>query len=157
MKDIVIDPATSDTELKIKASIDDSAGRSGRHMSMGAGIGTSNNYSEKSFQDYPGNITIRGGDITRISEHILSFLRGEVEAGRLTSSLLPIQSGVGSVANAVLYGLCESEFSNLTCYTEVIQDSMLELIRCGKAVSASTGTAPIILTITDINGTRMAV
>lgn len=83
---------------------------------------------------------LKGPDETsiRISEHILSFLRGEVEAGRLTSSLLPIQSGVGSVANAVLYGLCESEFSNLTCYTEVIQDSMLELIRCGKAVSAST-------------------
>ena len=74
----------------------------------------------------------------KISEHILRFLEEEVAAGRMTDSLLPIQSGVGSVANAVLYGLCESEFSNLTCYTEVIQDSMLELIHCGKALSAST-------------------
>ena len=74
----------------------------------------------------------------RISEHILRFFKEEVDAGRMTNSLLPIQSGVGSVANAVLYGLCESEFTNLTCYTEVIQDSMLELIHCGKALSAST-------------------
>ena len=74
----------------------------------------------------------------KISEHILDFLRGEVAAGRLGNSLLPIQSGVGSVANAVLYGLCESEFENLTCYTEVVQDSMLDLLRSGKARVAST-------------------
>ena len=74
----------------------------------------------------------------QISNHILRFLDREVAAGRLSDSLLPIQSGVGSVANAVLYGLCESGYSNLTCYTEVIQDSMLELLHCGKAVAAST-------------------
>ena len=74
----------------------------------------------------------------KISENILAFLAKEVEEGRLGKSLLPIQSGVGSVANAVLYGLCESEYENLTCYTEVIQDSMLDLIRCGKALKAST-------------------
>ncbi|HKM28179.1 MAG TPA: acetyl-CoA hydrolase/transferase family protein [Anaerovoracaceae bacterium] len=73
-----------------------------------------------------------------ISKNIIKFLEGEVAAGRLTNSLLPLQSGVGSVANAVLYGLCESEFENLTCYTEVVQDSMMELLRCGKATIAST-------------------
>ncbi|MCG8482990.1 MAG: acetyl-CoA hydrolase/transferase family protein [Clostridia bacterium] len=74
----------------------------------------------------------------KISENILDFLRGEVKAGRLPENLLPLQSGVGSVANAVLYGLCDSEFENLTCYTEVVQDSMLDLLRCGKAVMAAT-------------------
>ncbi len=74
----------------------------------------------------------------RISENIIDFLSGEVEKGRLTSSLLPLQSGVGSVANAVLYGLCNGPFENLTCYTEVVQDSMLDLLRCGKATLAST-------------------
>ena len=74
----------------------------------------------------------------KISDNILKFLANEVAEGRLGKSLLPIQSGVGSVANAVLYGLCESEYENLTCYTEVIQDSMLDLIRCGKALKAST-------------------
>ena len=58
-------------------------------------------------------------------------------------SLLPIQSGVGSVANAVLYGLRDSEFENLTCYTEVIQDSMMDLVKCGKAsVASCTALAP---------------
>ncbi len=74
----------------------------------------------------------------KISANILDFLRGEVKAGRLTINLLPLQSGVGSVANAVLYGLNNSEFENLTCYTEVVQDSMLDLLRSGKARMAST-------------------
>ena len=56
----------------------------------------------------------------------------------MTNELLPLQSGVGSVANAVLYGLIDSEFENLTCYTEVVQDSMLDLLRSGKATMAST-------------------
>ncbi|MCY6484319.1 acetyl-CoA hydrolase/transferase family protein [Clostridium aestuarii] len=74
----------------------------------------------------------------KISENILKFFRKEVELGRLPKNLLPLQSGVGSVANAVLYGLCDSEFENLTCYTEVVQDSMLELLRCGKSNLIST-------------------
>jgi acyl-CoA hydrolase len=69
---------------------------------------------------------------------IISFFKEEVKAGRLTKELLPLQSGVGSVANAVLYGLCDSDFENLTCYSEVVQDSMLDLLRSGKAVLAST-------------------
>lgn len=74
----------------------------------------------------------------KIAENIIQFLEGEVAAGRLTDTLLPIQSGVGSVANAVLYGLLDSEFHDLTCYTEVVQDSMLEMLKCGKAKCAST-------------------
>ncbi|MCY6960659.1 acetyl-CoA hydrolase/transferase family protein [Clostridium brassicae] len=73
-----------------------------------------------------------------ISDNILKFFRKEVKEGRLPKSLLPLQSGVGSVANAVLYGLCDSEFEGLTCYTEVVQDSMLELLRRGKADLVST-------------------
>ncbi|MBR5740236.1 MAG: succinate CoA transferase [Firmicutes bacterium] len=82
-------------------------------------------------------------DSRRIGENIITFLRKEVENGRMGRSLLPIQSGVGSVANAVLWGLKESEFEGLTCYTEVIQDSMLDLIKCGKVTVAScTALAP---------------
>lgn len=73
-----------------------------------------------------------------ISKNIIKFLENEVAAGRLTNSLLPLQSGVGSVANAVLYGLCDANFENITCYTEVVQDSMLDFLRTGKAVMAST-------------------
>ncbi|MGK0466100.1 acetyl-CoA hydrolase/transferase family protein [Clostridium sp.] len=74
----------------------------------------------------------------KISKNLISFLESEVEKGRLPENLLPLQSGVGSVANAVLGGLCESDFKNLTCYTEVIQDSMLDLLKCGKAEMLSS-------------------
>ncbi|MBQ8563199.1 MAG: acetyl-CoA hydrolase/transferase family protein [Firmicutes bacterium] len=77
-------------------------------------------------------------DERKIGKNIIRFLKEEVKAGRLTNELLPLQSGVGSVANAVLYGLIDSEFKNLTCYTEVVQDSMLDLLRSGKATIAST-------------------
>ncbi|QEK11098.1 acetyl-CoA hydrolase/transferase family protein [Crassaminicella thermophila] len=73
-----------------------------------------------------------------ISGYIMEFLQHEVKMGRLPKDLLPLQSGVGSVANAVLGGLIDSPFSNLTCYTEVLQDSMLDLIDAGKASVIST-------------------
>lgn len=76
-------------------------------------------------------------DSKAISKHIINFLKDEVKAGRLPENLLPLQSGVGSVANAVLGGLVDSEFENLTCYTEVIQDSMFDLIDAGKVTVAS--------------------
>ncbi len=75
-----------------------------------------------------------------ISKHIISFLENEVKCGRLPENLLPLQSGVGSVANAVLGGLVDSNFENLTCYTEVIQDSMFDLIDAGK-VKVASGTS----------------
>jgi len=77
------------------------------------------------------------GNSRKISDYIIEFLKKEVDAGRLPKNLLPLQSGVGSVANAVLGGLVESDFENLTCYTEVIQDSMLDLIDAGKVTVAS--------------------
>jgi succinyl-CoA:acetate CoA-transferase len=79
-------------------------------------------------------------DSKAISKHIIKFLEKEVELGRLPENLLPLQSGVGSVANAVLGGLCDSNFENLTCYTEVIQDSMFDLIDAGK-VKVASGTS----------------
>ena len=67
----------------------------------------------------------------RIAGHILDFLSGEVAGGRIPATLLPLQSGVGNVPNAVLAGLQEGPFENLTAYTEVIQDGMLALIDSG--------------------------
>lgn len=75
-----------------------------------------------------------------ISGYIIDFLKHEVKMNRLPKNLLPLQSGVGSVANAVLGGLIESDFEGLTCYTEVIQDSMFDLIDAGK-VTVASGTA----------------
>jgi succinyl-CoA:acetate CoA-transferase len=53
----------------------------------------------------------------RIAGHILEFLDWEVKKGRMPSSLLPLQSGVGNIANAVLYGLEQGPFEGLTAYT----------------------------------------
>src|ERR1039458_963109 len=72
-----------------------------------------------------------------IAGHILEFLGWEVQKGRIPASLLPLQSGVGNIANAVLFGLLEANFENLTSYTEVIQDGMIELLRSGKLTCAS--------------------
>jgi succinyl-CoA:acetate CoA-transferase len=73
----------------------------------------------------------------KIAQHILDFLDGEVKAGRLPKSLTPLQSGVGNIANAVLVGLNEGHFENMTSYTEVIQDGMLDLLDSGKLRIAS--------------------
>lgn len=72
-----------------------------------------------------------------MASHLLAFLRGEVQAGRLSKKLPPLQSGVGSVANAVLHGLLDSEFEGLELYSEVLQDAVFDLLDSGKALFAS--------------------
>jgi len=76
-------------------------------------------------------------DSQEIANHIIRFFENEVKQGKLPNNLLPLQSGVGSVANAVLSGLLHSSFENLNFYSEVIQDSVLELIDHGKFRIAS--------------------
>ena len=79
-------------------------------------------------------------DAKAMSQHLINFFLEEVKAGRLPENLLPLQSGVGSVANAVVSGLAEGPFTNLSIFTEVIQDGMLDLIDTGKVTDCS-GTA----------------
>ncbi len=73
----------------------------------------------------------------RIAGHVLDFLQHEVSVGRLPARLLPLQSGVGNIANAVLSGLDAGPFRGLTAFTEVIQDGMLAMLRSGTLDSAS--------------------
>ena len=73
----------------------------------------------------------------RIAGHIIEFLQHEIRHGRLPARMLPIQSGVGNVANAVLDGLLHGPFQNLLGYTEVLQDGLLDLLRAGKMKCAS--------------------
>ncbi len=72
-----------------------------------------------------------------IAGHLLEFLAHEVKRGRLTPQLLPLQSGVGNIANAVLAALADGGYRDLTAFTEVIQDGMLGLIRDGVLRMAS--------------------
>ena len=73
----------------------------------------------------------------RIAGHTIDFLENEVAHGRLPRNLLPLQSGVGNLANAVLEGLRNSRFEQLTAYTEVLQDGMLRMIETGQLMVAS--------------------
>jgi acetyl-CoA hydrolase/succinyl-CoA:acetate CoA-transferase len=75
-----------------------------------------------------------------IAEHILDFVQHEIKKDRIPSSL-PWQAGVGDVANAVLSGFIDDKnFHSIDIYSEVLQDSVLDLIDLGK-VRAASGSA----------------
>ena len=87
--------------------------------------------------DAPSMIVPADEETEVMANHLLNFLRDEIKVGRLTTSLRPLQSGVGSVANAVLMGFKDSEFENLEVFSEVLQDAVFELIDAGKVSFAS--------------------
>lgn len=72
-----------------------------------------------------------------IAGHVVDFFSAEVASGRLTPALLPLQAGIGTIANAVLHGLLESSFNGMTMYSEVLQDSTFELLDSGQLTFAS--------------------
>ncbi len=74
----------------------------------------------------------------KIGANVASFLEKELLEGRIPSSFLPIQSGVGNVANAVLGELGENKhIPPFEMYTEVIQDSVIGLMKEGRIKFAS--------------------
>ncbi|MDQ0188862.1 acetyl-CoA hydrolase/transferase family protein [Alicyclobacillus cycloheptanicus] len=87
--------------------------------------------------DTPSSIVPADHDTQRMAEYILEFFDHEVRHGRLPNHLAPLQSGVGSVSNAVLSGLAASRFENLEIYTEVMQDAVFELFGAEKIAFAS--------------------
>ncbi|KAK9359634.1 hypothetical protein V1504DRAFT_425379 [Lipomyces starkeyi] len=66
-----------------------------------------------------------------IANHLVEFLEHEVKMGRIPESLHPLQSGIGNIANAVVGGLSDANFKNLTVWTEVLQDSFLDFFDSG--------------------------
>ncbi len=75
----------------------------------------------------------------QIGANVCNFLLSELRAGRIPKTFLPMQSGVGNVANAVLFGLGDSkEIPQFEMYTEVIQDAVVDLMVKGKCKFAST-------------------
>jgi len=74
----------------------------------------------------------------QIGRNVASFLANEIKVGRIPKSFLPIQSGVGNIANAVLGAMGEnSEIPAFEVYSEVIQESVIALMRAGKVTFAS--------------------
>ena len=73
-----------------------------------------------------------------IGNNVAQFLVSEMEAGRLPKEFLPLQSGVGNVANAVLGALGDNDkIPAFNVYTEVIQDAVIALMKKGRVKFAS--------------------
>lgn len=97
-----------------------------------AGIVQTNAQDESGGFDAPDPVT------TQIGENVAKFLADELRAGRIPSTFLPLQSGVGNIANAVIGALGTSAaIPPFMMYTEVIQDSVVDLLKSGKCTFAS--------------------
>jgi len=79
-------------------------------------------------------------DVSRaIAGHVEAFLLEELAAGRIPPEFLPIQSGVGNVANAVLRGLGDNpDVPDFLMYSEVFQPAAFDLMLAGRLRGAST-------------------
>lgn len=93
--------------------------------------------------DSPSNALPPDEETDLIAGHIVRFLEGEVAAGKLTRSLLPLQAGIGTIANAVLHGFGQADFEGLTMYSEVLQDSAIALLDSGKLAFASASSITV--------------
>jgi acetyl-CoA hydrolase len=83
---------------------------------------------------------------TRIGLNVAEFLAAEIRNGHVPKSFLPIQSGVGNVANAVLGAMGDHpEIPRFQMYSEVIQDSVIELVKQDRCSFVSG----VSLTVTD--------
>ena len=74
----------------------------------------------------------------RIGYLTAEFLVEELHAGRMPKEFLPLQSGVGSTANAILGALgADKHVPDFNIYTEVIQNSVIDMMLSGRVKDAS--------------------
>jgi succinate CoA transferase len=74
-----------------------------------------------------------------IAGNVVEFLAGELKAGRIPKEFLPLQSGVGNVANAVLAQIGKDpRIPDFYMFTEVLQDACIGLMDSGRLLGAST-------------------
>lgn len=75
----------------------------------------------------------------KIGENVVNFIANDIRRGIIPAAGLPIQSGIGNVANAVLKGLEEcNDIPALDLYSEVLQDSVIKLMELGRVKAGST-------------------
>lgn len=86
----------------------------------------------------------------KIGENVANFLASQIKLGIIPKNFLPIQSGVGNIANAVLGSLgANPDIPPFTMYTEVIQDSVIQLMKEGNVTFASGCSLTISPTVLD--------
>ncbi len=77
-------------------------------------------------------------ETVKVGQNVCDFLSSELKCGRIPKEFLPIQSGVGNIANAVMSALGKAtDIPPFMMYTEVIQDAVIDLIDQGKITFAS--------------------
>ena len=75
----------------------------------------------------------------KIGQNVADFLLADMKRGIIPSTFLPLQSGVGNIANAVLGALgSNKDVPAFEMYTEVLQESVVDLIRAGRVKFGST-------------------
>ena len=75
----------------------------------------------------------------QIGHNVAEFLVNDMKRGIIPSTFLPLQSGVGSTANAILGALGkDKEVPDFNVYTEVMQDSVVEMMLEGRVKDASS-------------------
>ncbi len=89
---------------------------------------------------------------TRIGQNVAEFLAGELKRGAIPAEFLPVQSGVGDIANAVLGAMgTHPGIPRFDMFTEVIQDSVIGLMQKDEIKFASgvslTVSAPVLHSI----------
>jgi len=74
----------------------------------------------------------------RIADHVIRFLFDEMHARRIPEGFLPVQVGMGSVADGVLAALGKNPYiPPFRLYNLVIHDPIIDLMEEGKVVAAS--------------------
>ena len=81
-----------------------------------------------------------GDPITdKIGQNVADFLAANMRTGIIPKSFLPLQSGVGNIANAVLAALGrDKSIPPFEMYTEVLQNAVIGLIKEGRCKFGST-------------------
>ncbi|MFZ2447983.1 MAG: succinate CoA transferase [Syntrophobacteraceae bacterium] len=74
----------------------------------------------------------------RIADHVVRFLFGEMITGHIPREFLPLQAGVGNLANSVMAALGSNPYiPPFRMYSVTFQDSLVDLMEQGKLVAAS--------------------
>lgn len=87
---------------------------------------------ESNVKDNTGPNAPENDDSRAIANHLIEFLEAEVASGRIPPNLLPLQSGIGNVANSIIGGLADGPFKNVQVWTEVLQDTFIKFFDSGK-------------------------
>ncbi len=80
-----------------------------------------------------------------IGARVAEFLVSELKRGAIPAEFLPVQAGIGDVANAVLLSLGgHAEIPNFSLYAEVIQSTAIQLLKSGRITFASGSALTVV-------------